>query len=127
MIRVVNDNDVTTYQWRRDGIDIPLADNPTAATSELVLSGLTDADDGASFECVVTSMCGSLLSDQAMLTFDPVCPPDVSGDEVINLADLNIILANFGQTTPNGDTNGDGVVNLADLNAVLAAFGTACN
>jgi hypothetical protein len=25
-----------------------------------------------------------------------------------------------------GDANGDGVINLADLNAVLAAFGSAC-
>lgn len=56
----------------------------------------------------------------------PTCPGDVTGDGSINLADLNLVLANFGQTTPEGDTNGDGVVNLADLNAVLAAFGTNC-
>ncbi len=54
------------------------------------------------------------------------CPPDVSGDGSIDLADLNIVLANFGQTTPDGDTNNDGQVNLADLNAVLGAFGQAC-
>lgn len=54
------------------------------------------------------------------------CPPDVNGDGEINLADLNLVLANFGQTTSSGDTNGDGVVNLADLNAVLAAFGISC-
>lgn len=54
------------------------------------------------------------------------CPADVSGDGVINLADLNLVLANFGQMTPDGDTNGDGQVDLADLNTVLAAFGTNC-
>ncbi len=54
------------------------------------------------------------------------CPADVTGDNQINLADLNLVLANFGQTTPNGDTNDDGQVNLADLNAVLAAFGQSC-
>jgi len=54
------------------------------------------------------------------------CNADVTGDGEINLADLNLVLANFGQTTPDGDTNGDGVVDLADLNAVLAAFGTSC-
>jgi hypothetical protein len=36
------------------------------------------------------------------------------------------VLANFGQQTDVGDTNGDGVVDLADLNAVLAAFGEIC-
>jgi len=56
----------------------------------------------------------------------PDCPADVTGDGSVNLADLNLVLANFGQNTDEGDTNGDGVVDLADLNAVLAAFGTDC-
>ena len=55
------------------------------------------------------------------------CPADVTGDNTIDLADLNLVLASFGQTTENGDTNDDGVVDLADLNAVLAAFGQACD
>ena len=56
----------------------------------------------------------------------PPCPADVTGDNAVNLADLNLVLAKFGQTTPDGDTNNDGVVDLADLNAVLAAFGQLC-
>jgi hypothetical protein len=56
----------------------------------------------------------------------PPCPADVTGDDTINLADLNLVLANFGATTPDGDTNDDGVIDLADLNAVLAAFGSDC-
>ncbi len=56
----------------------------------------------------------------------PECPADVDDSGSIDLADLNIVLANFGQATSVGDTNGDGQVNLADLNAVLAAFGTNC-
>ncbi len=54
------------------------------------------------------------------------CPGDVNADGTVNLADLNLVLGNFGQTTPDGDTNGDGQINLADLNAVLAAFGQTC-
>ncbi len=54
------------------------------------------------------------------------CPADTNGDGSVNLADLNLVLANFGQTTGVGDTNADGVVNLADLNAVLAGFGLSC-
>jgi hypothetical protein len=57
---------------------------------------------------------------------EPSCPSDVTGDGAIDLADLNTVLANFGQASGSGDTNDDGVVDLADLNAVLAAFGTAC-
>lgn len=54
------------------------------------------------------------------------CPPDVTGDGAVDLADLNLVLGNFGQITDAGDINGDGEVDLADLNAVLGAFGTAC-
>ena len=57
----------------------------------------------------------------------PDCPGDVTGDNVVDLADLNLVLANFGQSTSEGDANDDGVVNLEDLNAVLGAFGTACD
>ncbi len=55
-----------------------------------------------------------------------VCQGDANNDSTVNLADLNLVLANFGQATSNGDVTGDGQVNLADLNLVLANFG-ACN
>ena len=44
----------------------------------------------------------------------------------MDLGDLNLVLASFGQSTDSGDTNDDGVVDLADLNTVLGAFGTGC-
>lgn len=56
----------------------------------------------------------------------PLCPADTNGDGSVDLADLNLVLANFGTQSDDGDTNGDGTVDLADLNAVLAAFGTTC-
>lgn len=54
------------------------------------------------------------------------CPGDANGDNAVDLADLNLVLANFGSNTSNGDVNGDGTVDLADLNLVLANFGTTC-
>ncbi len=56
------------------------------------------------------------------------CAADANSDGVTNFADLNIVLSEFGQTSPSGglylrgDVNNDGVVNFADLNAVLSAF-----
>lgn len=58
------------------------------------------------------------------------CPGDANGDNVVNLADLNLVLANFGSSVApgtNGDVTDDGLVNLADLNLVLANFGQSCN
>jgi hypothetical protein len=60
------------------------------------------------------------------VAFAPPCPADVNRDGAVNLADLNLVLANFGQVSLDGDTNQDGLVNLADLNLVLALFGTNC-
>jgi hypothetical protein len=57
----------------------------------------------------------------------PACIGDTNADGTVDLADLNLVLGNFGQTADSGDTNADGVVDLADLNTVLAAFGTACD
>jgi hypothetical protein len=57
---------------------------------------------------------------------DPTCG-DVTGDGNVDLADLNLVLANFGSATSDGDANCDGNVDLADLNLVLAQFGTSCN
>jgi hypothetical protein len=54
------------------------------------------------------------------------CPGDVDFDGATGISDLNLVLANFGQSNTDGDTNRDGVVDLADLNTVLGAFGTDC-
>ncbi|MGD9692122.1 MAG: M14 family zinc carboxypeptidase [Phycisphaerales bacterium] len=52
-------------------------------------------------------------------------PGDINGDGVVNFADLNILLSNFGLSGPGipGDITGDGNVNFADLNILLSNFG----
>lgn len=60
-------------------------------------------------------------------TLGPLVFGDATGDGEINLADLNVVLANFGDETDTGDLDGDGFVNLADLNIVLATFGSSCS
>lgn len=56
------------------------------------------------------------------------CPGDANGDRVVNFADLNIVLSEFGQSGSGlqGDVTGDGIVNFADLNLVLSNFGVTC-
>lgn len=66
------------------------------------------------------------------------CPADANGDGAVDLADLNEVLAHFGEGTQppigpdpvipeGGDLNGDDRVDLADLNIVLGAFGQPCD
>jgi hypothetical protein len=57
------------------------------------------------------------------------CPGDINGDGRTDLADLGILLADFGCTAPGpcvGDINGDGRTDLADLGILLADFGMTC-
>ena len=66
----------------------------------------------------------------------PLAPPaatpkpvakDINGDGVVNIQDLTLVAAQFGETgedTP-ADVNGDGTVDIADLVLVAAAFGEA--
>lgn len=59
----------------------------------------------------------------------PACPGDFTGDSVVNVVDLTLLLGAFGgQVNPgqNGDMNGDGAVNTSDLPSFLARFGSTC-
>ena len=48
---------------------------------------------------------------------------DLTGDGIVNGADLGILLGDFGATSGNSDLNNDGVVNGADLGLLLGAWG----
>jgi uncharacterized protein (DUF2141 family) len=62
-------------------------------------------------------------------TWEYVCTPcraDLNGDGRTGLADLGILLADFGCTCPPrcvGDVNGDGQTDLNDLGTLLEDFG----
>lgn len=55
------------------------------------------------------------------------CDGDTNGDGVVNFVDLNAILGSFGTNDPKADLDGNGVVDFADLNMVLTNFGSQCN
>lgn len=57
------------------------------------------------------------------------CPGDLDGDLDVDIADLAMLLAHYGNTgasPEDGDLDGDGDVDLADLAALLAVYGTVC-
>ena len=54
-----------------------------------------------------------------------VCQGDLSGDDVVDLVDVNIVLGSFGVSAA-GDADGDGQTGLSDLNLVLTWFGSVC-
>jgi hypothetical protein len=53
------------------------------------------------------------------------CPGDLTGDGLVDLDDLGVLLAAFGVSAA-GDLDGDGDTDLSDLGILLAFFGAAC-
>jgi len=125
---------LTVFQWRKDGAT--LSDDghyfgTNTSTLSIPQAVLSDAGE---YDCVATSQLGaecSVTSEAATLTVNPGgndCPEDLNGDDRIDLADLSILLANYGQTggPEDGDFDGDGDVDLADLSQLLAVYGQDC-
>lgn len=60
-----------------------------------------------------------------LLNVTDTCPVDFNGDNVVDTADLGILLESFGTANGHVDLNGDGVIDTADLGILLSVFG-AC-
>jgi hypothetical protein len=55
------------------------------------------------------------------------CPGDTNGDGAVDFADLNAILATYGESGfADGDVNGDCAVEFSDLNEVMSNYGGEC-
>lgn len=109
-----------TYKWRRNGTELSGQTSPT-----LVITSASTID-AASYDCEVTTPCGTQISLAARVT---LCVGDLNADGQRNTADLTAFLGSFGQTvTPcsRGDLNADGVVNTTDLTTFLGRFGVPC-
>jgi len=113
---------------------LPLADGRVLITDAgsdvvLVLDDLNDDGDfldaGEAAQFFANS--AALLADVRQI--DPIISTalagDADGDGVVDFADLNAVLSNFGRTGLGllGNVNGDAIVDFADLNAALSNFG----
>ncbi len=113
-----------SYQWQRNGEDIPAAVKSSYTTQPTSLD-----DDGARFRCVVANSEGSLASREAVLTVLPAPKPyrrgDSNDDAQINIADavhmLEVLfLGKQRGCDATGDVNDDGRANIADPVALLS-------
>ncbi|MEC9374526.1 MAG: laminin B domain-containing protein [Planctomycetota bacterium] len=118
-----------TAGWRinTDGGDMqgfdPLAPAPTQAQFQSVLANLTalrigreiDAFSGESVGIDNVEFCDGVPT--------AICGADLNADNVINSADLAILLGSWGTGCGPADLNFDGVVNSADLGILLGSWG----
>ena len=97
----------------------PVADR----IGSVVVAALTRTRRGLVSELPLTRADG--VPTDSVVNFD-VLAGDATRDGVVNLADFNILAANFGQSNrpfTEGDFNYDGTVNLLDFNILAGHFG----
>ncbi|MBX9738292.1 MAG: immunoglobulin domain-containing protein [Phycisphaerales bacterium] len=98
---------IPSFQWRKDGVAINTATNPSAATATLTITNVQVADLGT-YDCRVTGSCGSTTSTAATLTFTPVdrcSPADIADDTGQSLPPFGV--GGIPPFVNNGVTEGD--------------------
>ncbi len=98
------------------------------ATPGLVAYCRFDEGSGANTREEIQPFGGLLPSGADWVVLVDCSCADTNGDGVVDLADLAVILSNFGGSgaLADGDVTGDGTIDLFDLARVLAEFGTTC-
>lgn len=112
-----------TYRWRRDGTELRDGGRISGAeTTTLNIAQVTKADAGV-YDLVATNDCGPLASAAATLTIEtPSCPADLSGNGVVDAADLAVLLSGWGGAGVS-DLNSSGGTDAVDLAILLSAWG----
>ncbi|MFM9959315.1 MAG: hypothetical protein ACKVZJ_14750 [Phycisphaerales bacterium] len=95
---------------------------------QYILAGNVDGDPDP--DIIAFTEPPALPEREATAYVNAFCFGDPNRDRVVDLADLSILLSNFGTSTPTpntlGDANGNTVVETRDLIIMLARFGTTC-
>lgn len=111
------------YQWKRNTVN--LANGPKiagATTATLSLTGLRVVDEG-SYTCLITSPCGSITSNAALLT---VCPADFDCIGGVVVTDIFSFLSAWFAGNPAADYSDNGTVDVADIFSFLSAWFAGC-
>jgi len=98
---------------------------------ELDLCGVCGGDSSTCDGCTDAEACNydaDALNEDGSCEYEScACPEDVNGDGVISVADILVLLGEFGCTSGcSVDINGDDATNVQDILLLLAAFGTTC-
>ncbi len=108
----------TAGGWVFHAFDVTDFVTPTALIRLRFIA--SDADSGSIVEAAVDDL------QVAVISCEPLCPADITGDNAVNVLDLIELLLDFGTAGGPSDINGDGAVNVLDLIELLLVFGTTC-
>jgi fibronectin type 3 domain-containing protein len=113
----------TAYLWRRNGSPLSDGGNISGATTATLTIDPASASDAGSYDCRVTSPCGTRFSPPGILTVNPVpCPADFNQDGGVDGSDVNAFYAAWESGDASADVNYDGGVDGADVDAFFVAW-----
>ncbi|MCK6488081.1 MAG: InlB B-repeat-containing protein [Planctomycetes bacterium] len=118
------------YQAKALGVSLTLSTSGSLVRTGYAFAGWNTAADGSGTPYAAGA---SYTMDESLMLYAQWAPAsrpgDLNGDKVVNVSDLSLVTAHFGQTSSDAnwdaraDANGDGVVNVADLTQVTSNFG----
>ncbi len=113
-----------TFRWYHDGIEVENGTRVSGAlTASLTISNVAQSDAG-SYTCGSYNSCGAQVSAGAVLTVEGACPADLDGNNVVDGADLAVMLTAWGACAQcASDITGDGTVGGEDLAVLLGSWG----
>jgi len=107
-----------SYQWRKDGQEIPGAVEPQYVIEDAQL------EDSGAYDVVVTNLCGSKTTDPALLAVGTSLGADLNCDGEVDVVDLLQLLGAWGPCEGcEEDLDGSGVVDVLDLLQLLGSWG----
>ncbi len=122
----VGDVPFLQYSWDLNGDGVfgdAAGVQPTLAWSELSALGIGLGTYVVKVR-VDDTFGGITVSAATSLTVTPL-PGDVNLDADVNIFDVNLVSAHWGESGPLGDANGDGAVDIFDVNLISANWTTA--
>jgi hypothetical protein len=109
---------VLSYQWRKDGINIPGATGSSYSIPAVRL------DDAGIYIVRLTDACGSIVSNNAVLTV--TCAADFNDDGFADFFDYLDFVSDFANELLRADFNNDGAVDFFDYLDFVAVFEQGC-
>lgn len=131
----------SSFQWQYDDpnvagngpwLNLPETSRIVGTQTAVLAISHVSASDATAYRCIVTNVCGPVISTSATVAVEACCPGDINHDASVNVTDLITVITNWGGcpspcpprcAADIAPIAGDCNVNVSDLLAVITAWG----